>query len=140
MLTVSGKALGRRKPLFDDFSITPPADPGDGGTTLAQLIESIVRTEVTAYEKRQRDRSLIRVLSERQLELATESGKIDLGGNTSTVDIDTEQAIADALLAFEDGLYLVLIDDQEQESLDAQVYLLPDSRITFIRLTMLAGG
>ena len=40
----------------------------------------------------------------------------------------------------EDGLYLVIIDEDEQKSLDAQVFLQEDSRLTFIRLTLLAGG
>jgi hypothetical protein len=44
------------------------------------------------------------------------------------------------LQAFEDGLYLVVLDGQEQRSLDAQLFLQPDSRVAFVRLTMLAGG
>ena len=29
MLTVTGKAIGRRKPLFEDFSVPPPEDMGE---------------------------------------------------------------------------------------------------------------
>ena len=43
-------------------------------------------------------------------------------------------------LSFEDGLFLVIVDGQEQRSLDAQVYVQPDSRVAFVRLVMLAGG
>ena len=38
------------------------------------------------------------------------------------------------------GLYLTVIDGQEQRSLDTQVFLQTDSRIAFVRLVMLAGG
>lgn len=31
MLVIEGKALGRRKPLFEGFSVPPPGDLGDGG-------------------------------------------------------------------------------------------------------------
>jgi hypothetical protein len=51
-----------------------------------------------------------------------------------------EASIATALQAFEDELYLVLIDGEEQRELDRQIYLQPDSRVTFLRLAMLAGG
>ena len=51
-----------------------------------------------------------------------------------------EQALATALEAFEDGLYLVIVDGQELRQLDQQVFLQPESRVTFVRLIMLAGG
>jgi hypothetical protein len=35
MLTVSGKALGRKKPLFADFSVPPPEYVGDGAAKCA---------------------------------------------------------------------------------------------------------
>jgi hypothetical protein len=49
-------------------------------------------------------------------------------------------AVATALQAFEDGIFLVVIDEQEQRTLDQEVFVQPDSRLTFIRLSMLAGG
>ena len=45
-----------------------------------------------------------------------------------------EQAIGAALEAFEDGMYLVVLDGEEQRNLDAQVYLRDESRIAFVRL------
>ena len=67
--------------------------------------------------------------------------KIESGGSeVPPQEVDEEQAVAAALTAFEDGMYLVVLDDQEQRDLDAQVYLQPDSRLTFVRLTLLAGG
>jgi hypothetical protein len=44
------------------------------------------------------------------------------------------------LQAFEDGLYLVIVDGNEQRDLDQQVFLQPDSRVAFVRLALLAGG
>jgi hypothetical protein len=51
-----------------------------------------------------------------------------------------EQAIGTALEAFEDSIYLVILDEKEHRDLDAQVYVQAESRITFVRLTLLAGG
>jgi hypothetical protein len=142
MLTISGKSIGRRKPLFADFSVTPPAAArGDGGVTLRQVIEHVVREEVAAFQKRQQDRVMYRVLTARQIEEAAQRGKIDAGGSeVPPQDVDPDTAVGTALLAFEDGLYFVVVDDQQARELDQQVYLRPDSRITFVRLTLLAGG
>jgi hypothetical protein len=142
MLTISGKGLGRKKPLFADFSVPPPEELADGGSlTLRDLIERIVRGEVAAFRKRQENRQFIRALTAREIEAGAEAGKIDSGGSEVPLQIvDEEEAVAAALTAFEDGIYLVVLDGQEQRSLDAQIYLQPDSRLTFIRLTLLAGG
>ncbi len=142
MLTVSGKALGRKKPLFADFSIAPPpAARGDDGITLRQLIEHVVRAEVAAFKQRQRDRLELRVLSAREIDERLEKGKVESGASEVGLQgVDVEAAVGTALQAFEDGLYLVVVDDQQQPEIDRQVFLRPDSRVTFVRLTLLAGG
>jgi hypothetical protein len=142
MMTIAGKALGRRKPLFADWSIPLPPDlSGDEGTTLRKLIDVVVRGEVAAFRQRQQDRQLWRVLTSREVEAGAERGKVAPGPSEVPAQaVDEEQAVGTALQAFEDGLYLVVIDEVEYKSLDQQVFLNPDSRVTFIRLTLLAGG
>ena len=71
---------------------------------------------------------------------ALKKGKVDSGGSELNQAVDAEAAVANAWQAFEDGIYLVLIDGDEQKDLDRQVYLTEDSELTFIRLVMLAGG
>jgi len=141
MLRISAKALGRKKPLFADWSVPLPPELHDGGVSLRDVITRIVRQEVAAFRKRQSQRLFIRVLSSRQVEDAAEQGKIAPGDSAMPAqEVDDDAAVGIALQAFEDGLYLVVIDDQEQRSLDNQIFLHPDSRITFIRLALLAGG
>ena len=141
MLTISGKALGRKKPLFADWSIPFPPDLGDGGSlTLRDLIGRVVRVEVEAFKKRQQERQLFRALTEKQIQEGATKGKIESGGSDLAQKVDADEAVATALEAFEDGLYLVVVDEQEQRSLDAQVFLQPDSTVAFVRLVMLAGG
>jgi hypothetical protein len=141
MITISGKALGRKKPLFSDFSIPFPPDLGDGGAvTLRDLIERVVRGEVEAFKQRQEERKLVRALTSSDIDKGAARGKIDMGGRDLKQEVDVDQAIGTALEAFEDGLYLVIVDGQEQRNLDSQIFLQPDSRVAFVRLTMLAGG
>lgn len=142
-MLISSKVLGSKKRLFDDWSvpIPPEADSGGGGLTLGELIERIVRQEVKSFQDRQHARQFVRALTAEQIEAAAERGKIEMGASEVGIQaVDSDQAVGAALQAFEDGLYLVIIDDQEQRDLEQQVFLQPDSRITFIRLTMLTGG
>jgi hypothetical protein len=141
MLTVRGQALGRKKPLFADWSIPLPPDLGGEGVTLRDVITAIVRAELTAFRERQARRQLFHALTAREIEAGVERGKVEMGGSeVPPHKVDEEAAIGTALQAFEDGLYLVVIDEQEQHSLDNQVFLQSDSRVTFVRLTLLAGG
>jgi len=141
MITISGKALGRKKPLFADWSIPFPPDAGDGGLTLRDLIGRVVRAEVEAFKQRQQERQLFRALTARDIEKGTAKGKIESGGQEfKPQQVDADEAVGVALQAFEDGLYLVVVDGEEQRELDRQLFLKEDSRVAFVRLTMLAGG
>ena len=145
MLTIAGKALGGRKPLFADFSVPPPADRGGGGPLkLRDLIAHVVQQEVAAFEKRQEARRLDRVLSPAQIERDEAKGKISPEARDPKLPppkkVDVDAAIEVAIEAFVDGLYLVIIDGNEYRDLDAVVRLTPASKLTFIRLTFLAGA
>lgn len=140
-LTISARAMGKRKPLVPDWRIPWPRDDGGGkGLTLRELITRIVLNEVQAFEKRQEERKLVRILAERDIESGLEKGRVDSGGRELHQRVAPEEAVGTALQAFEDGLYLVFLDEEEQRELDKQVFLRPDSKLTFVRLTMLAGA
>ncbi|MBW3653458.1 MAG: hypothetical protein KY433_07670, partial [Actinobacteria bacterium] len=51
-----------------------------------------------------------------------------------------EVAVATAIEAFVDGLFLVLVDGRQETELDAQVFVSADSTVTFVRLVALSGG
>ena len=142
VITIDGKVLGRSRPLFADWAVPYPPDLRDGGDhlTLRDLISRIVRAEVEAFRERQARRRLVRVLSREQIAEGLQKGKVDAGGRDLQQEVDEDDAVATALQAFEDGLYLVVLDGQQQRDLDRQVFLRPDSRVTFLRLVMLAGG
>jgi hypothetical protein len=140
---VETRVLGKKARPLDGWSIaTPPDDSGDGGgpITLRELITRVVRSEVSAFEKRERARRLVRVLSDREISEAAARGKIDSGGRAPTGPVDADAAVGAALQGFEDGLYLVILDGEEQRDLDAQVYVKAESRMVFLRLTFLAGA
>jgi hypothetical protein len=141
-ITVEGKVVGRKTPMFSDWSVElPPAGMRPGGRmTLAQLIERIVRSEVQAFNERQEQRRLPRLLARDEIEQAVLGGRVDLGGREVKQQADSESAVATALLAYQDGLYYVFVDGAQQTELQQEVWLRPDSRVTFLRLVALAGG
>ncbi len=141
-IIVEARLIGRRRKLLDDWSVSLPPEwgRGDDGVTLRDLISRIVLESVNAFRARQASNQFVRALTERQIEEGAAKGKIDCGGRPLQQEVQDDAAVGNALQAFEDGLYLVVIDGQQQTSLDAPVYLRPDSRVAFIRLVMLAGG
>jgi hypothetical protein len=134
--------MGRRKPLVPDWQVPwPPDEHGDGEPlTLRQLITRVVLQEVEAFGRRQEERRFVRILTERQIEVGLTKGRVDSGGRELHQPVDGEAAVGNALQAFEDGIYLVVLDGEEQRDLDREVHLQPDSHLVFIRLVMLAGA
>lgn len=140
-LTISACTIGKRKPLFGDFVIPPPEDlHDDGSLRLRDLIEHIVRQQVEAFNQRKAEQRFDRVLTSHKIEESARTGKVSPEGRSPGKTPDPDEAVAEALQAFEDGLYLVVIDEVERRVLDEPVYLASNSRILFVRLTFLAGA
>ena len=141
MLSVSVQALGRKKPLCDAFAVAPPPAVSAGTpTTLRELLGHVVRGEVAAFADRQADRRLLKALTATQIDAGLAAGKVSAGGSDLDQKVDADAAVATAVEAFADGLFMVFVDDVEIKTLDAAVPLTAGSKLTFLRLTMLAGG
>jgi hypothetical protein len=96
--------------------------------------------EVEAFKQRQEERRLVRILTECHFEEGMSKGRVDFGGRELHQPVDADSAVATALQAFEDGIYLVILDGEEQRELDREVHLQSDSHLVFVRLVMLAGA
>ncbi|MFA6243432.1 MAG: hypothetical protein WC655_21005 [Candidatus Hydrogenedentales bacterium] len=143
MVQVLTRQLGRRRPLLADWSFDLPPDWGGDSSeplTLRALIAKIVLLEVARFRARQIDKTSFRVLTAKEVEEGTVRGAVKPGSQAGIQEVDDDEAVAAALQAFEDGIYLVVLDGEEQRDLDCEVYLSQDSTITFIRLVMLAGA
>jgi hypothetical protein len=141
---VATKALGQRKAPAPQFSVPIPPDflasAGGEGPTLREIISHIIRLEVAAFRKRQKDGKLVRILTEREMDQQAVRGKVFSGGRDFQRPVRAEDAVSTALQAFEDGIYLVILDGEDQRDLDRQVFLHEGSHLMFVRLVMLAGG
>lgn len=141
-IIVEAKILGKKKAIVPDWSVPlpPDFDRSKGSITLRDLITRVVQEEVAAFNQRQKDRALVQILTKEEIAHGVESGKVDSGGRDLEQEADPHTAIAAAIQAFEDGLYYVFLDGDQQEELDREIYVGPDSRLTFVRLVPLIGG
>lgn len=141
-LLIEGKTFGRRQALFPEWSLPLPPEMSGQPLTVRDLISRIVLEQVQAFGERRAERRFVRALTERQIADGVQRGKVDMGGREEDEpDVDDPQAaVATALQAFEDGLYYVFVDDEHRQSLDEEVSLGAETRVTFLRLVALAGG
>jgi signal transduction histidine kinase len=135
-LTISGKVLGKSQNLFTTWQMSLPSQT----LTLQELLTQIVQSEIQAFQTRQSQQRLTKVLGLVEIEAGVARGKITSGGSELDQAVDEQQAIENALQSFQDGFYLVFIDDQQQEDLADLVDLKANSELLFLRLTPLVGG
>ena len=137
-MIIESKVLGSRKRPFEpwetDFLAAPEA------LSLRAFLQRVVQMEVEAFKLRQEERKLIRVLSKSEIAEGVDKGKVDMGGRDLEQEVDVNEAIENALLAFEDGFYYVFVDDLQIQTLDTQIDVFPHSKVLFLRLVPLVGG
>jgi hypothetical protein len=142
-LTIEGKRFGRgAKALFPNFQMPLPDAWRSGATiTVRDLLDTVVRSEVAAFQTRQEARTVLQTLSPAQIAEGVAKGKIDSGGREDERQpVDADESVKVALQAFEDGLYYVLINDDQKTSLSDSFLVKSETRVTFLRLVALAGG
>jgi hypothetical protein len=145
---VEARVIGKRKAVNDPWLVALPStflqetSGAEHVLLLRDLIAYIVREEIRAFQIRQEERRLLRVLSPQEISNAANTGKISMGGEQGQEQaaVDEDEAVRVALQAFEDGIYLVFLDGQQRRELAEPVRLHPDSVLLFIRLVALVGG
>ena len=138
-LIIDARLLGQKKPLLAGWTLELP----DGTSTtisLRALITHVVEAEVDAFQQRQTERRLARVLNPIQIEQGLARGKVDLGERELNQLVEAPQAVTAALQAFEDGLYFVFVGGSQVTELEVELVLQPQTQVSFLRLVALAGG
>jgi hypothetical protein len=141
-LTISGKVMGKTRPIFTDWELVLPAESMTGKDllTLEDVLSAVVTAEVEAFRSRQIEGRLNQILTPDRLAQRLDRGKIASGGSELDQSVDLRAAIDNAIQSFADGFYYVFIDEEQQTELDKPVKLQPRSQLMFLRLTPLVGG
>ncbi len=137
IINVTTKQLGKKRPIGTE---TIEIEDLKENSTLSHLIKNIVKQQVTEFNKKRETPKLLSFLSKQEIDKQTLVGKVSFRDIYNTEKADILKAIDNALLAFEDGLYCVFIDDNQIEKLDNLIHIKQNSSITFVRLTFLAGS
>jgi hypothetical protein len=108
-------------------------------STLRGLIGEIVKQNVQTFNKRIKEKPILEYLTDEEINSRILGGKISFGElyNDNTAKLD--KALECAFLAYEDGIFRVLVGNKETGCLDDALELEEDDVLTFIRLTMLVG-
>jgi len=137
VIAVGAKVIGHKRELCTPIRICIP----DRALSLQELLAEIVTQEVFAFSERQTQQQLRQVLTKEGIETGLVQGKISSGEREfPAVEVNVQDAIAQAIQGFRDGLYYVFIDDIQYENLDTPVALKPESQMLFLRLVPLVGG
>ena len=141
-LAIDARLLGQKRPILADWAITLPLDLTGQETLLPlrDILTQVVLAEVEAFQQRQAERRLARILGPEQLADSAAAGKVDLGERDLGQAVDAEAAVSTALQAFEDGLYFVFVEGEPMTGLDEPVALHAEIHMSFVRLVALAGG
>ena len=132
---INMKTAGSRKPVLAKI----PYEIPDTVSTVKELLISLVQIEVERYNQKNADDTLIKYLTEEQIEEQAQTGKVSFGRVYSDQKANPEKAVENALQCYLDGLVRVFRNEQELEQLEETVHFEPGDEITLIRLTFLAG-
>ena len=83
--------------------------------------------------------TLLNYLSLTQIENQSPSGKISFNLDYRQQKQDIQSAFDNVIMAFNDGLFRIFLNDNELSSLEEKIKLQENDKLTFIRLTMLSG-
>jgi len=102
--------------------------------TVRELIRSRVYQEVQDYNSRRPD-SFNGLVRPTDAEQALNGYKLAPGRT-----IDWQQQFSKASDAFTHNGFFILVDDRQPESLDEELVLTPQTRVSFVKLVPLVGG
>ena len=134
-LNVNVKSISNKKNKIKTIKIPYNDDVSD----VRALIMETVKYCVESYNQRAENVDVLSVFSKEQIDDKAMSGKIAFGVNYGENKADLQKAEDDAIEAFNDGVAVLLIDDERAEELDQKIDLKNIGSLTFIKLIMLAG-
>jgi len=132
---INVKNINNRKKFLDNKEFFFDSRP----QTLRELLEHIVTANVNQFNNRNREGIFLTYLTNNEVENQLAFGKVSFNEKYNLTNQDLKQAIENAILSFQDGIFRVLIGSKEIIDLDEQIELNEEDILTFIRLTMLTG-
>lgn len=140
-IKVTVKQLGKKHPVLSEQKIEIAYE--DITITLENLLKLIVRQQVEAFNAQSfelEDQDYTKIPVENYLNILTDTGKVGFGSIYNEKKANIQKAQENAILAFEDGMFVVFYNDEQLENLTQTIDLSLQHTFAFIRLTFLAGS
>ncbi|MDO4793360.1 MAG: hypothetical protein Q3993_04200 [Filifactor alocis] len=132
---VTIKQVGKRKNAVEKQAY----DISGKIETVEDLIRFVVTSEVERFNRKEEGERVLPYLTSKQIEDISVQGKISFGADYSGKKQDLEQAIENACLSYEDGIYRIFVNEEEAGALKGPLSLKEGDVLSFVRLTLLAG-
>lgn len=132
-LEIQLKRLGKKKILRQKVNLIGNIK------TLEDLIIQLVTHNVNSFNKEIETNKILSFLSPSEIQNQSITGKIGFGEIENKTKANIKSSIENALQAFEDGIFVVFIDDDEVKTIKEPLAIKESSSITFIRMTFLTG-
>jgi hypothetical protein len=140
-IRVTVKQLGKKQALLTEKIIT--IDYDQPIISLEHLIVAIVNEQVAAYNNKPIDKDdtdSTHLPLKNYIDILTETGKAGFGNIYHEAKADSIKARENALVCFQDGVFVMFQGDDQLIDLAQEIDLNLDLPFTFIRLTFLAGS
>ena len=132
---VNVQRISRRRPAMEPVPLELTGTPG----TVTELITLCVEACVEQQHRRIVDVKET-VLSQETMDDLAVVGKIAFGLDANGTPADPGETVANALQSYRDGLFRVFMNKKALGGLEEPISLSSQDVLTFVRLTMLAGG
>ena len=132
---VNVKQIGKRKNKIDKKKY----EISEKITTVKELLTEFVTINVNEFNNGFTENDIVPYLTDEKINDLSDAGKISFGVDYNGQKQDLEKAVENALQSYEDGIYRVVINDEEVEGIESEINLKENDELTFVRLTMLAG-
>lgn len=138
----------QKRPGRVNKSIQPVAiDIEERPATVGELIASTVRSCVRAYnlkaakapENPDEDQRHNLVMDEKTINELAETGRVTFGIVYNGNIVDADEAVANALQCYEDGLFRIFLNSSSLKELNDPIEINENDLLTVVRLTFLAG-
>ena len=134
MITITGRLIGMQKPLFEPWSIAiEPYLDGNDDWTLSELIEMVILEASTVFKDPPHDPAFLQSVNA-LLAIQTTTAASAIPTDQASMESQVGESIGNALQAFEDDVFLVVLDSEDVMDLEDEIELRPDSQVTFVRL------
>ena len=133
---VNVKQIGKKRNSIEKKEYEISDDIRD----IREFIADIVTTEVNEFNQKAEGLRVIDYMTDNEIEDKSAEGKISFNNDYNGKKQNLLMAIENAHKSYEDGIYLIFLNDNRlEDKLDIKLNLKQVDEFTFVRLAMLSG-